>query len=811
MKGLSIRGGSYFERKMELSTREIVFMRFCRRIALIGSACLVIGVVGDRLAGPHATVRAQQAPQAQASGAASGVPSQPTPPSQAGATGDSAQSIPVIKSQVRLVLVDSVVTDKKGNYIRDLTAKEFRVWEDNKEQKITSFSFGDDPAAPEHSQQRYLVLFFDNSTMDFNAQNTARKAAARFIDANAAPNRPMAIVDFGGSVHVAQNFTTDGERLKKVVAGLHFSSVSPNGPIEVASSGVTGLGMPGFISSEADFAVRSLLLALRSMVKSLSTIPGRKTLVMLTAGFPGDRSEVMAVIDASNRANVAIYPIDVRGLVAPNGVGGAGGVGPGASLHVPASVQSAHVVSATFHYLGNGIPGYPLFQPVALAQHGGGGGGGHGGGGGGGGGGGHGGGGTGGGTGGRGSVSPAPGGNTNLNQYPAVNPYSTPQSIIPAILPSVSDNQQVLYQLASGTGGFVIVNTNDLLGGLDKIGKEQSQYYILGYSPSESPEGSCHTLKVKVDRGGTIVRSRSGYCNVRPRDLLAGSTIEKRMESQASADMAGNITGSMEAPFFYISPNTARINLALEIPSSSLKFEKVKGKMHSAVNVLGIAYKPDNTIAARFSDTVNLDLADKQAVQEFTKTPFHYENQFEISSGKYVLKVVFSSGNESFGKLEKPLVIDAYNGKQFELSGLALSNQIRRVSGDESGLDTALLEDKTPLIVRGMQITPSANNCFKQTESAAIYAEVYEPLLTGPNPPHVGILLTVRDRKSGVKKLDIPVPNTDSSIEKGSPVIRLGLQLPMTSLTPGLYELQVRAADSDGHASPARSADFEVE
>ena len=39
---------------------------------------------------------------------------------------------PVIKSETRVVLVDAVVTGKKGEYIRDLTAKDFRVWEDNK-------------------------------------------------------------------------------------------------------------------------------------------------------------------------------------------------------------------------------------------------------------------------------------------------------------------------------------------------------------------------------------------------------------------------------------------------------------------------------------------------------------------------------------------------------------------------------------------------------------------------------------------------------------------------------------------------------
>jgi len=49
-----------------------------------------------------------------------------------------------------------------------------------------------------------------------------------------------------------------------------------------------------------------------------------------------------------------------------------------------------------------------------------------------------------------------------------------------------------------GNGRFTIFNTNDLLGGLERIGREQNEFYILGYVPSDTPEGSCHTLKVKL-------------------------------------------------------------------------------------------------------------------------------------------------------------------------------------------------------------------------------------------------------------------------------------------------------------------------
>ncbi len=89
---------------------------------------------------------------------------------------------PTFKVETRVVLVDTVVTDKKGNYIRDLAAPDFKIWEDGKEQPVTSFSRENNDADPAHAARHYLVLFFDYSTMEFGDQAKAREAAAKFID-----------------------------------------------------------------------------------------------------------------------------------------------------------------------------------------------------------------------------------------------------------------------------------------------------------------------------------------------------------------------------------------------------------------------------------------------------------------------------------------------------------------------------------------------------------------------------------------------------------------------------------------------------
>lgn len=739
-----------------------------------------------------------------------------------------------IKAEARLVLVDTVVTDKKGNYVHDLTQKDFKVWEDNKEQTVKSFSYESEGSPSANPQKRYLILFFDNSSMDSAEQMRAREAAAKFIDANVGPNRLMAVVEFGGTVKIAQNFTANADRLKQAVAGVKTSYVASNADttapsipipptgVQVASLGAPPVGMPSLGNAESDFGARTVMLALRDLAKNLAAVPGRKTLVMLTSGFPLTNElqpELTATIDSCNKYNVAIYPIDVRGLVAivPASPTGAG-------MQTPQWSHPSRLLTATLTYSEDEGP-----QPhLVLVQHtgggapGGGGGGSHGGAPGGGPGTGSGGGGThggspGGGTGGggKGGTGGYPGGGTGTHGGAPVSSYYNsnyqPSVIVPPFPPSATDNQQVLYALANGTGGFVIVNTNDLLGGMEKIAKEMSEYYVLGYTPADTPEGSCHTIRVKVDRGDTEVRSRSGYCNVKPADMLAGQPVEKTLENQANGSQAGTITAAIETPYFFTSANTARVDLAMDVPANSIKFEKVKGKQHATLNVLGIAYKPDNSVAARFSDAVNLDFENKKDVEEFAKEPFHYENQFDVASGQYNLKVVFSSGGEAFGKLETPLTIEPYDGKQLALSSMALSKEIRKVSDVATGLDAALMEDHTPLVTRGMEVVPAATYRFKKSDNAAVYTEVYEPLLADASPPKVGVEMKVFDRKTGQSKFDSGVQNAELFVQKGNPVVPIGMKLPVSVLDSGSYRVAMQAVDSAGHKSTARTADFEVE
>jgi VWFA-related protein len=710
-----------------------------------------------------------------------------TPSPQAPSTDAVQQPGTAIKTESRLVLVDAVVTDKKGNYVHDLTRDDFNVFEDDKKQSVASFSFGADTAIQPQEQKRYLTLFFDDSTMSKLDQIQAKAAAIKFIDANAGPDRLMAVVEFGGTLRTVQSFTADADVLRAAATGMKTSSVNPNDKQ----------------TKEAEYAARAMLLSVRTLARNLSGFPGRKMVVLFSSGFGLDsttRVDLRDAISDCNKANVAVYVLDARALLASP---------PGASSllqHREEDQRAVAARSAEAKLYGGArfvLASYNAGIPDPQRPGGGGGtGGGTGGGG-------TGGGGT-GGKGGTGGTDGGPPSNTNpVNPAAALEAPPPPATIVPSFPPSVTTNQQVLAMLAGGTGGFTIFNTNDLLGGLEKVGRERNEFYILGYTPPLTPLGSCHTLKVTVSRGGLNVRSRSGYCNTKPETVVSVTPAEKLLEARATGTQAGTMRGSFQVPYFYTAPNMARVNLTMEVPSNTIQFKSDNGKYHASLNVLGIVSKPDGSVRARFADTVNFDL-EKDALAEFTKQPYIYQNQFDAEAGDYKLTVVVSSGNDAFGKYESRLQIDPYDGNQLALGGVVLSNSVQHLGDIPTDVDSVMGEDRTALVVKGKQINPSASNRFKKTDTVALYTEVYEPLLASPNPPQLAAGYTIIERSSGTTIFTTGAAALDGFIQKGNPKVAVAMSVIVKDLAPGSYRLVMMAVDSVGNHATNRVIDFDI-
>jgi VWFA-related protein len=267
-----------------------------------------------------------------------------------------------------LVIIDANVRDKSGKVIPDLKQSDFTILEDGKPQTISVFEFqklegdtllpavpatkpvADTPAAPKppvspapkkpatapttataapvirYQDRRLVAMLFDYSTMQIPEQNRIQEAALKFIREQMKPADVVAIMYAGtGPIRIVQDFTTDKDRLEEVVRSFQLGAAS-----ELA--GVAGNGGDSttgedtgtaFNADETEFNIFNTdkqLATLETASKMLAAFPEKKALLYFSSGISKSGFDNQASLDkavnAAKRSNVALYPIDARGLVA---------------------------------------------------------------------------------------------------------------------------------------------------------------------------------------------------------------------------------------------------------------------------------------------------------------------------------------------------------------------------------------------------------------------------------------------------------------------------------------------------------------
>src|SRR6202035_1036955 len=111
-----------------------------------------------------------------------------------------------IQIDVEMVLVSASVTDAYGHPVPNLERKNFRLFEDNIEQEILTFSNEDVPAS--------IGLLFDTSGSMADKMDASRQAVAHFLKASN-PQDEFFVISFNDRAELASPFTSDIEQLQK--------------------------------------------------------------------------------------------------------------------------------------------------------------------------------------------------------------------------------------------------------------------------------------------------------------------------------------------------------------------------------------------------------------------------------------------------------------------------------------------------------------------------------------------------------------------------------------------------------------------
>ncbi len=252
-----------------------------------------------------------------------------------------------------LVVVDITVRDKSGKAIDGLTASDFAVLEDGKPQKVAIFEpqklttepepqqdlklsdqlelppppktsiTAEAPGEIQYHDKRLLVFFFDFSSMAMQDQLRAQEASLDYLNKKITKDDMVAVLLYSSSVQVLSDFTDNRDTLTDVIKGLPIGEMSElAGLADDATDNNEDTGA-AFVADETEFNIFNTdqkLAAIENASRMLAALPEKKALIYFSGGVNktgiDNQAQLEASVNAAVKANVAIYPIDARGLMA---------------------------------------------------------------------------------------------------------------------------------------------------------------------------------------------------------------------------------------------------------------------------------------------------------------------------------------------------------------------------------------------------------------------------------------------------------------------------------------------------------------
>src|ERR1043166_1011495 len=228
-------------------------------------------------------------------------PKQPPPPQEKTPEIDSQD---VVKITTNLVQIDVSVT-KGDKVVTDLQPEDFEVFEDGKPQAITNFSYVSNvpgaiisnPAPVARSkdriatpvppakinpgeQRRVIALVVDDLGISWESMSTVRTQVKKFID-EMSPNDLLAIIRTGGDVGSLQQFTNDKRVMQSALDRLRWNPCSRAG-LHVFQP----VGSDSASSLCSQYVMNGTLKSLKFILKGMSLLPGRKSMIVLSDYLP---------------------------------------------------------------------------------------------------------------------------------------------------------------------------------------------------------------------------------------------------------------------------------------------------------------------------------------------------------------------------------------------------------------------------------------------------------------------------------------------------------------------------------------------
>jgi hypothetical protein len=258
--------------------------------------------------------------------------------------------------------------------------------------------------------------------------------------------------------------------------------------------------------------------------------------------------------------------------------------------------------------------------------------------------------------------------------------------------------------------------------------------------------------------------------------------------------------------FIKITNDTVLAALTVQIANKDMTFTNKEGLQHAAINVFGRVSTMTRRVAQTFEEVVTVDTPQELLPLTLERKNVYWQ-AMPLRPGRYRLNLVLKdiqSGN--VGTIEKAIVVPGFDDETLASSSLILSDRIEKVATKDIG--------KGQFVIGSTKVRPSVNETFKKSDKLGFYVQIYN--LEADEKTHrpdamINYELTKAGDPPGTKPIfqasekaeDVPGANPQQ--------VTLEKVLPLETLAPGRYTLNVKVTDHLASKSITPSASFTVQ
>ncbi len=698
-----------------------------------------------------------------------------------------AQERPVFRTGTNLAIIDAVVVDGDGRHVRDLTAEDFEVVQQGRTHQVRQALYvaaGLQPRAPGPAatpnetpapsaaaaprgirspdaapapDARVVAIVVDDLSLSFESTAAVRAALTQFVDGEVVAGDLVAILRTSAGVGTLQQFTTDTRLLRAAIDRLNWTVLSRAGITSFAPLAPDdALGFGGYAGSgTAETDDENSVEGLRTSISATGSLGALDYIIRGVESLPG-------------RKSVIFVSEGMRLFTKPEGMStrGADRVW-NAFTRVMDRANRAGVVVYTMDPRGLATAGLtaednPQVRPAA----------------------------------------PGPGGGSTSEAFDAKVRQSAA-----ARLAFLRDSQEALTYIAEQTGGFAILNTNDLGKGLRSVVDDLGGYYLLGFegAPAALRSWDPGRVTVRVKRPGLRVRSRKGLFGPadegRERPAVDGDPLVMAALSPFGATsldvrlttLFGHDTrkGSFVRSLFFIDP-------------AGVSFTRREdGRYVGQLTVLVLAIGDDGRMKTQWRRAIDLQLT-PASYETAKKRGILYSASIPMEApGAYQLRVaVRDEGTQALGSASQFIEVPRVGKGRVAVSGIVLQGV------DAAGVAAA---GDAPAELERSVLAEPAIRIFRQGSEAVYAYEVYDGAPHDRNPLMATATL-LRDGTIVHQGAPVPVaPEGGSGPVRVTPIVgRLSLT---PQIAPGYYTLRIavtRARNGRPVLQATQWASFEV-